>query len=251
MNTELTAVIVDDEEHCTDMLEWMLTEYCPSVRVVHIFNAPEPALAYLRHQMPDLLFLDIDMPGMNGFDLLTAIGKEPRALVFTTAYDQFAIKAIKHHALDYLLKPVDKDELMVAVRTAGAQPPAADILGKVGALIAQLSRPAVHERIAIPTREGLEMVEVERIIHARADDNYTELHMESGRRIVVSRTLKDIESDLPADRFMRVHSGHLVALPFIARYVRGNGGYVVLPNGEQLPVSRAKKDELLARLGGA
>ncbi len=250
MDSELTAVIVDDEEHCTDMLAWMLAEYCPFVKTERVFNDPEQALEALRVRMPDLLFLDIEMPGMNGFDLLTAIGKEPRSLVFTTAYDQFALKAIKHHALDYLLKPVDKDELRAAVRKAMSQVPGTDILHRVGALLDQIKATATIPRIAIPTREGLEMVVVERIIHAKADDNYTELHMDGGRRIVVSRTLKDIEADLPADRFMRVHSGHLVALPFIVRYVRGNGGYVVLPNGEQLPVSRAKKDELVARLGG-
>ena len=250
MNTELTAVIVDDEEHCTDMLVWMLAEYCPEVRLQGVFNDPERALHALRKGLPDLLFMDIEMPGLNGFDLLTGLGTQPRALIFTTAYDQFAIKAIKHHALDYLLKPVDKDELKSAVRKAVSQPTDTDLLGKLNALIQQVKTPPPVKRIAIPTRDGLEMMDVERIIHAKADDNYTELHMESGRRIVVSRTLKDIEQDLPAERFMRVHSGHLVALPFVVRYVRGNGGYVVLPNGEQLPVSRAKKDELLARLGG-
>ena len=157
---------------------------------------------------------------------------------------------IKHHALDYLLKPVDKDELKSAVRKAVLQPQDPDLLGKVGALIQQMRNPSPVRRIAIPTREGLEMVDVERIMHARADDNYTELHLDGGRRIVISRTLKDVEMDLPKDRFMRVHSGHLVALPFVIRYIRGNGGYVVLPNGEQLPVSRAKKDELMERLGG-
>ena len=251
MNTELTAVIVDDEEHCSDMLIWMLGEYCPEVRVQSVFNDPELAVRALRKELPDLLFMDIEMPGLNGFDLLTGLGRQPRALVFTTAYDQFAIKAIKHHALDYLLKPVDKDELKSAVRKAALQPPDPDLLGKVGALIQQMKTPPPTKRIAIPTREGLEMVDVERIIHARADDNYTELHLDGGRRIVISRTLKDVEGDLPADRFMRVHSGHLVALPFIIRYIRGNGGYVVLPNGEQLPVSRAKKDELIDRLGAA
>ena len=250
MEPELTAVVVDDEEHCTDMLTWMLGEYCPEVRVQGVFNDPEVAQRGLRRSMPDLLFMDIEMPGLNGFDLLSGLGRQPGALVFTTAYDQFAIKAIKHHALDYLLKPVDKDELISAVRSARLHQPDNDLLGKVGALIEQMKTSAAPvKRIAIPTREGLEMVDVERIIHARADDNYTELHMDGGRRIVVSRTLKDVEVDLPSDRFMRVHSGHLVALPFIIRYVRGNGGYVVLPDGEQLPVSRAKKDELLAKLG--
>ncbi|HNI04485.1 MAG TPA: LytTR family DNA-binding domain-containing protein [Flavobacteriales bacterium] len=249
MEPELTAVLVDDEEHCTDMLAWMLAEYCPQVHVAAIFNNPEKALHHLRTNRPDVLFLDIEMPGLNGFDLLTRLGHQPRALVFCTAYDQFAIKAIKHQALDYLLKPVDKDELRTAVSKAAVQNEDPDLLVKVGKLLNALKAPAPAQRIAIPTRDGLEMVDVERIIHAQADDNYTELHLDGGKRIVVSRTLKDIEADLPGDRFMRVHSGHLVALPFIVRYVRGNGGFVVLPDGVELPVSRAKKDELLARLG--
>jgi len=249
MEPELTAVLVDDEEHCTDMLAWMLAEYCPNVQVIGAFNDPEKALHYLRNHVPDILFLDIEMPALNGFDLLTDLDAHRFALIFTTAYDQFAIKAIKHHALDYLLKPVDKDELQAAIAKAARKPGDLDLLSKVGALLVQLKNPAPTARIAIPTREGLEMVEIEHIIHARADDNYTELHLEGGRRIVVSRTLKDIEAELPADRFLRVHASHLVALPFVVRYVRGNGGYVVLPSGEQLPVSRAKKDELLDRLG--
>lgn len=250
MSNEITAVIVDDEEHCTEMLAWMLAEYCPNVRLLHAFNDPDKALTELRKGMPDVLFMDIEMPGLNGFDLLTALGQQPKALVFTTAYDQFAIRAIKHHALDYLLKPVDKDELRAAVAKVTEQPADADLLTKVGALLVQLRSPTSAQRIAIPTRDGLEMVDVEAIIHALAADNYTELHLDKGRRIVISRTLKDVEADLPVDRFMRIHASHLVALPFVQRYVRGAGGYVVLPNGEQLPVSRAKKDELLQRLGG-
>ncbi|HMW97239.1 MAG TPA: response regulator, partial [Flavobacteriales bacterium] len=170
MEPELTAVLVDDEEHCTDMLAWMLAEYCPQVHVAAIFNNPEKALHHLRTNRPDVLFLDIEMPGLNGFDLLTRLGHQPRALVFCTAYDQFAIKAIKHQALDYLLKPVDKDELRTAVSKAAVQNEDPDLLVKVGKLLNALKAPAPAQRIAIPTRDGLEMVDVERIIHAQADD---------------------------------------------------------------------------------
>lgn len=247
-NEPLTAVLVDDEEHCTDTLAWMLGEYCPSVKVQQVFNDPAAALKYLQHDSPDLLFLDIEMPVLNGFDLLKALGNMRSALVFTTAYDEFAIKAIKHNALDYLLKPVDKDDLRKAIDKARDRSKDVDLMDRVGSLLQRMA-PATVQRIAVPTREGLEMLDVDRILYAKADDNYTELHVDGARKVVVSRTLKDIEHDLPADRFMRIHLSYSVALSRIHKYVRGTGGYVVLANGEQLPVSRSNKDELLRRLG--
>lgn len=248
-NEPLTAVLVDDEEHCTDTLSWLINEYCPDVRVLQVFNDPAAALKYLQHEAPDLLFLDIEMPVLNGFDLLKALGPLRSGLVFTTAYDEFAIKAIKHHALDYLLKPVDKDELRRSVASAHARAADNALMDRVGSLLQRMAPQPAQTRIAVPTREGLEMLEVDRILYAKADDNYTELHLEGQRKLVVSRTLKDIEQDLPSDRFMRIHLSYSVALPRIQRYVRGTGGYVVLSNGEQLPVSRSNKDELLRRLG--
>ncbi len=246
----LSAVLVDDEEHCTETLQWMLGEYCPKVEVRAVYNDPVEALRFLSSQQVDIIFLDIEMPVMNAFGLLRALGTDRGAVIFTTAYDEFAIQAIKHDALDYLMKPVEKDELMAAVARAGDLGRRLEMMQRMDGLLERMTRGVANERIAIPTRDGLEMVALDRVVHAKASDNYTELHLTDGSRLVISRTLKDVERDLPAGRFLRIHLSHVVALQQVVRYVRGIGGYVVLANGEQLPVSRSRKEELLAHLGG-
>ncbi len=246
---QITAVLIDDEEHCTDMLSWLLEQYCPQVAVQQVFNEPAQALKYLQNNAPDVIFLDIEMPVLNAFDLLLALGDLKCDVVFTTAYDEFAIRAIKHSALDYLLKPVDKDELIAAVAKVGSKQ-REGMMDRIDDLLRKVTGgPGTSYRLAIPTREGLEMVDMALIVHAEADDNYTKLHLSDGRRILVSRTLKDVEKELPAKDFMRIHQSHVVALGKIEKYVRGSGGYVVLAGAKQVPVSRAKKDDLLSALG--
>lgn len=246
----ITAVLVDDEEHCTDTLKWMIDEYCPNIEVRAVFNDPAEALKFLQGEEVDVIFLDIEMPVLNAFDLLRALGENHSDVIFTTAYDEFAIKAIKHNALDYLLKPVDKDELIAAVAKAQDQGHRGDVMHRINDLLVQVAPQRRNDRLAIPTRDGLEMVDLDQVVHARADDNYTHIHLVGGKRFLVSRTLKDVAEGLPEDRFFRVHQSHVVALDKIDRYVRGAGGYVVLVNGEQLPVARGRKDELLKLLEG-
>ncbi|MBK9273949.1 MAG: response regulator transcription factor [Flavobacteriales bacterium] len=244
----IRAVLVDDEEHCTVTLRWMLEKYCPKVRVEAVFNEPTEALKHLKEHGTDLLFLDIQMPVMNAFDLLQGLGDHACHVIFTTAYDEFAMKAIKHNALDYLLKPVEKGELISAVAKVEHAAGKGGAQDRLGELLRQMA-PQRAARIAIPTREGLEMLALDRIAYATADDNYTVLHLTDGARVLVSRTLKDVERDLPADRFVRIHLSHVVAIDRVVRYVRGAGGYVVLAGGEELPVSRSRKEELLQVLG--
>ena len=246
---ELTAVLVDDEDHCTETLRWMLENHCPDVEVVAEFNDPVAALKHLRDHPAEVVFLDIEMPVLNAFDLLDALGDKVRHVIFTTAYDEFAIKAIKHNALDYLLKPIDRDELMAAVEKLRRPPATTGIDDRLDGLLRQLRVRDHRDRLAVHTREGLEMVPHDQVVHARADDNYTELHLTDGKRILISRTLKDVERELPDDRFLRIHQSHLVAIDKVVRYVRGQGGYVVLSTGSEIPVSRARKDDLLRALG--
>lgn len=246
---KLTAVLVDDEVHCTETLTWMLEQYCPNVTVSGQFNDPAQALKYLQDNEVDIIFLDIEMPILNAFDLLRALGETSSDVIFTTAYDEFAIKAIKHNALDYLLKPIDKDELINAVSKAHVTEVRAGVEERLSNLLGQLDGSNGKERFAITTREGIELVAVSDILYAKADDNYTEVYFTEKKRKVISKTLKDVESDLPSGRFIRVHQSYLVSVEKIAKYVRGSGGYVVLTNGEQLPVSRSKKEDLLKLLG--
>ncbi len=247
---KITAVLIDDEEHCTETLQWMLEQYCPNVNVVAVFNFPAEALKYLLNNRVDVIFLDVEMPVLNAFDMLKALGKVNCDVIFTTAYDEFAIKAIKHNALDYLLKPIGKEELLIAVSKVSERTLHAGVSERIDQLLDQVTSPNAAGKIAIATREGLDMVDVDLILYAKADDNYAEIHLEDGTRKVVSRTLKDVERDLPSNLFIRVHQSYLVALGAIDRYVRGAGGYIVLGNGDQIPVSRARKEELLKQLAG-
>ncbi|MEM6725632.1 MAG: LytTR family DNA-binding domain-containing protein [Bacteroidota bacterium] len=251
----MKALIVDDEAHCIETLNIYLDRYCPEVEVWSTFSDGEKAVEAIRRLQPDLIFLDIEMPKMNGFEVLEAVKDENFEVIFTTAYDQFAIKAFKVSATDYLLKPIDKEELKQAVQLAAER-----IDNKEGqspdsfrqhleALFENIrSKNRNFPNIALPTLAGLEMLKTSTIIQGEADGNYTRLHLEDGGTLLVSKTLKEVALMLEDHDFARIHHSHLVNLLHIKRYVRGDGGYVVLSNGKSVNVSRSKKEDLLSRL---
>jgi len=193
----------------------------------------------------DLLFLDVEMPVLNGFDLLNALPKKDFGLVFTTAYDEFAIKAIKHHALDYLLKPIDKSELIQAVETAVESKEGIEL--KLSEFMKDMEMD-VSLKLSIPTNEGIELIEVQEILHCESDSNYTHVHLMDNRKYTISRTLKEIEEQINSDDFLRVHQSHLVNFSHVEKYVKGTNGSLVLKNGVAIPVSRRKKTELQERM---
>jgi two-component system LytT family response regulator len=244
----INAFIVDDEPLCCQVLHTLLRKYCPEVRVAALFNNPAEALEAINKQSPDLLFLDVEMPRMNGFQLLEQLPNPTFDLIFTTSYDQYALKAIRFSALDYLLKPIDREELQRAVQKAvnHRQNPLA-------AQLALLFQKVNHSasgitKIALPTLEGLQMVPVDQIITCRSDRNYTILHLKNNQKIVASRTLKDIEELLEDFPFIRVHHSCMVNINEIQKYVRGEGGYVIMSDGSSVDVSRSRKEALLRTL---
>lgn len=244
----IKAIIVDDEPYCCEALEVLLNCYCPNVKVVDVSYCGSDALQKIKEQKPNLLFLDIEMPQMNGFELLQQIPHPDFDLIFTTSYDQYAIKAIRFSALDYLLKPIDRDELQAAMRkvTAHNQPPLAE---QLELLLHKIHLPATQiNKVALPTMEGLHMVTVNSIISCESDSNYTIVFLKNKQKIVVSRTLKDIEEMLEEYSFLRIHHSYLVNINEINKYVKGEGGYVVMSDGSAVDVSRSKKEQLLKRL---
>jgi len=244
----IKAIIVDDEPYSCEALDALLNRYCPDVKVVGICNSGREALQEIKAQKPQLLFLDIEMPQMNGFELLQEIPDHDFDLIFTTSYDQYAIKAIRFSALDYLLKPIDHDELEAAVHKVSGrhQPPSAR---QLELLIHRLHFPAAQiNKVAFPTLEGLQMVTVDSIISCESDSNYTIVFLKDKQKIVVSRTLKDIEELLEDYPFFRIHHSYLVNLNEINKYVKGEGGYVVMSDGSAVDVSRSKKELLLKTL---
>ncbi|MEM7163065.1 MAG: LytTR family DNA-binding domain-containing protein [Bacteroidota bacterium] len=242
MDKLLKAVIIDDELHCIETLEWQIENTCSNVEIIRKFESPVEGLKFLMYHEIDLLFLDIEMPMLNGFELLHAL-KEPNfGLIFTTAYDEFAIKAIKHQAIDYLLKPIDRIELKKAVEMAWQQKTKLqeklnDLIKKMG--IIQSSK------IAIPSGEGINLVYANEILRCESEDNYTYVHLVNGEKYLLSKTLKEMEQQLKDYSFIRLHQSHLVNYNFIKKYIKGSGGRVVLNEGTEIPVSRRKKAELL------
>lgn len=242
----IKAMIVDDEPYACEALSILLQRYCPQVTVTGSYHSGSDALIAIRQERPQLLFLDIEMPRMNGFELLENIKELPLQLVFTTSYDQYAIKAIRFSALDYLLKPIDREELQRSVQKAEQRiftPLQIDML------LSKLQNPT-HQfhKIAIPTMEGLQMVTVDSILYCTSDSNYTVLALKDHQKVVASRTLKEIEELLEDYSFLRVHHSSLVNLNEISKYIKGEGGYLVMSDNASVNVSRSRKDSLLKKL---
>ncbi len=243
MENKLKAVIIDDEEHCIETLLWQLETYCPSVETVRSFRNPVECLKFLMYHDIDLLFLDIEMPVLNGFDLLNALPKKDFGLIFTTAYDEFAIKAIKHRAIDYLLKPIDRIELENAVETAIGHKK--DLELRLSELMKDMD---TSSKIAVNTNNGVELLDPEEIMRCESDSNYTHIYFSNGKKLTVSRPLKEIEEQLMSDTFVRVHQSHLVNFKCVKKYIKGSSGHLVLDDDTEIPVSRRKRHELLERI---
>ena len=244
----ITATIVDDEPYSCETLATLLERYCPDVKVLDICYSAASALKSINEQKPQLLFLDIEMPHMNGFELLEKLTDIDFELVFTTSYDQYAIKAFRFSALDYLLKPIDQDDLRKAVQKAVTS---TDHVSpqQIKVLLQKINHPSlVVNKLAIPTIEGLQMILIESIIHCEADRNYTIINIKGKQKIVASRTLKEIEELLDDYPFIRVHHSHIINLNEVEKYMKGEGGYLMMSNGANIDVSRSRKEFLLKKL---
>ena len=244
----ITATIVDDEPDCCESLAMLLERYCPEVKVLDICYSAETAIQSIKEHQPQILFLDIEMPFMNGFELLEKLGNINFELIFTTSYDQYAIKAIRFSALDYLLKPIDREELQRAVQKC-AQRNQHPLPQQLDLLLQKLKHPNIPvSKIAIPTIEGFQLVAVESIISCESEGNYTHLFLTNKRKITASRTLKDIEEMLENYPFIRVHNSYIANINEVEKYIRGEGGYLVMSDGSSINVSKSRKDFLLKKL---
>jgi len=238
------ALLVDDEPHCREALIWDLENHCPDVVVVGEAENGEIALQQIAALHPDLVFLDIEMPRLNGLQVVEQLPENGPKVIFTTAYDRFAIQAFRMSAVDYLLKPVEPKELKSAVARAMS-------LQRNSQQRMQHMQEAWRERkldmVCLPVHDGYEFVEVEKIMYCLADSNYTEVVLAGGEKIIVSKTLKEVETLLDFTSFVRVHKSALLQLSYLKKYIKAEGGYAIMNDGEEIPVSRRKKDLLLER----
>ena len=246
MSEMLKAILIDDEISSLQNLKQKLEEYCPVVHVIASAQKPQEALLLIRHHKPDVLFLDIEMPKMSGFRMLEELGDFDGEIIFTTAYNHYAIEAIRKSAFDYLVKPISIQDLqnavdrLVAIRNRQTRE-------RLHILKESISDARTQDsKIAVPTSEGLEFITIRNIIRIESSSNYSKVFLANKQPILVTRLLKDFEDILLPHHFFRVHHSHLVNLQYITRYIRGEGGQVVLENGDVVDVSRRKKEEFLS-----
>lgn len=245
----IKAIIVDDETRGRMALRNKLEVHCPTVEVIGEAANGVEALTIINELNPTLVFLDIEMPQMNGFEMLEKLQEKDFYLIFTTAYNQYAIKAIRYAAFDYLLKPVDIEELKTAVEKVEK-----NIHQKLKAQLDLLKENLLLpekklKRLAISTQEGLLFIDINNITHLEASSNYTLIYLADKTKITASKTLKDFSELLPSDIFHRVHNSYIVNLNFIKRYIRGDGGQIELISGKTIEVSRKYKDDFLSWAG--
>ena len=241
----LKAVIVDDEKSSLQNLEHKLVAYCPDIRVIASSEKPEEAIILIRKLKPDVIFLDIEMPRMSGLRMLEEKVDYAGEIIFTTAYKHYAVEAIRISAFDYLVKPVSIDELQNAVARL-VTTKQGETRKRLEILHQSISNSKSQEdKIALPTSEGFEFVEIKNIVHIESDSNYSKIFLLGGKHMVVTKLLKDFDDMLSPYRFYRVHNSHLINLNYIQKYIRGEGGQVVLQNGDTVYVSRRKKEEFL------
>jgi len=238
------AIIVDDEKHCRLSLKKMLEWYCPQVSVVSESKNADEGIKAIKEHTPDIVFLDIEMPRKNGFDLINEFDKVDFNIIFTTAYDEFALQAFKVNAAAYLLKPVSEKELTRTVNKIIEQPSSTFDQNKLMEIYEMLKLNNSIEKIAIPTLEGMEFVNPKDIIRCKAEGNYTKIHLISNESIFISKTLKQIAELINKSYFIRPHASHLVNVHFIKKYLKGVGGQLVLEDGTIIPVSRHRKSDL-------
>ncbi len=242
MSIILKSIIVEDEKTSRDILKTYLTKYCPNVQVLGEAENIEEALVLIRKNELDLVFLDVEMPYGNAFDLLDKVGDINFETVFVTAYNQYAIDALNQHAAYYLLKPISIDELIKAVDFV------TEIKTKEQALTNEVLKPVIsikNKKISIPTQSGFEVLDTKNILYCQADDNYTHIFLHDDTRELVSKTLGFFEKQLVDNGFFRIHKSYLVNLSVIKSYYKGKGGTIVLNNGKSIPVASSKKAAFL------
>ena len=245
----INAIIVDDELKSRESLKILLEEFCDNVAVKALCQDVAEAVVAIQQYKPDVVFLDIQLQRETGFDLLTQLGDFDFEVIFTTAYAEYAIKAFKFAAIDYLLKPIDIEELKRALSKVEKRMNDSISL-RLQQLMQNLKNTSSENyKLALPTTDGLVFVKMQDILYCEASSNYTEITVMDGKKYIVSRTLKEYEDMLGEHNFYRIHNSYLINLNAIKKYVRGEGGYVIMANDKSLDVSKRKKEGFLARIG--
>lgn len=245
----IKAIIIDDEQHCIDRLEALLKPYSNTITIIGSYLTVDTGVQGIESLSPDVVFLDVQIHEQTGFDVLKTVQQLNFEVIFTTAFEMYAVQAFKFSAIDYLLKPIDADDFRLAIDKLSQKIEAKDFSKKVKVLLDNISKNDVQKKITIPTLDGLEFLEVANIIRCEADINYTIIHTKDGRKIMVAKTLKSFEALLSDCNFFRVHNSHLINLNHLVKYTKGKGGYVTLIDHSTIEVSVRRKDDFLKAIG--
>jgi two-component system, LytTR family, response regulator len=239
----MKAIIVDDEKDSITILQLMIAKFLPDVQIAATFVDPTLAVEGIKKIKPEIVFLDVQMPVITGFQLLQQTGKSGFEVIFTTSSEQHALEALKAGAIDYLLKPVQPDDLMKAVEKVLAKKNS-EPARQLEMLMSYFKpeKPKVR-RIALTASDHLVFVDINDIVYCESDSNYTTFFLAKGDKVVVSKTLKDVEEQLSGGDFFRIHASYLINMKHVSKFTRGDGGYVVMSNNQHITVSRKKKEE--------
>lgn len=243
----IRAIIVDDEQAAINFLNWELGNFSNDIKVIETFTSPVEAISGINYLKPDCVFLDIEMPEMNGFSLLKKLEFRNFAVIITTAYNQYAIQAIKENALDYLLKPIDTDEIKALIEKLKYLNEPRQLHQQFQETLKVLTSVNAVKRIQIPVNGKIVFIKTDEIVHCQSDGSYTRIFLNSGKSIYVSKKIKDIEELLPDSIFFRTHNSYLINIMKVVEYFKRDG-CVILANEEKIPVSRSKKEAFLEKM---
>lgn len=239
MNQKIKVGIIDDEPDGREYIELLLSEMFPELEVVLRCGSVAEGITGIERAKPDILFLDIELGDGSGFDILNGVNDPNRQLIFVTAYDEFAINAIRNDAVDYILKPIDSVEFSAAVKKA---------IIRLEQQKGSFHKLAGQSKISLPTFNGITRIDTSSIIYCAADGNYTHLHLANGKKVLISRILQDFEQQLSASGFFRIHHKYLINLEHLSEYIKGKGGQVVMSDGARLDVSVRRKSSFIRKI---
>lgn len=248
----ISTIIVDDEQHCIDRLESMVQQYhSEKLQIIATCSSVEEGIVAMRKFKPQLLFLDVQIHEQTGFDLLMAVERTGFSIIFTTAYEKFAVQAFKFSALDYLLKPISKEDLSQAVEKVVEKATQQSTVAKLDSLLHNLRQvQGASRKICVPVESGISFLDTSEIIRCESDVNYTTFHLKDNKKLVVAKTLKEFEELLSDHLFFRVHNSHLINMHYIKSYNKGKGGFVTMVDQSQVEVSTRRKDDFLKAMQG-
>ena len=244
----IKAIIIEDERHNRENLLQMITGHCPEVEICAVCSSADEGRERILAVHPDLIFLDIEMPGGSGFSLLENLPSIDFEVIFVTAYDYYGIKAIKFSALDYIMKPVDTNDLMAAIEKAKDKIRLKQENQRLRNMLENSRRSNSDKRIALSLSEKVEFIEVSSIIRCESDGNYTTFYLKNGEKLLISKTLKEYDELLSPYGFLRVHQSHLINLKEIKSFIKTEGGYIKMKDGSSISISRQRREYVLKTL---